>query len=258
MNAPRSRLAVIGFFATACCVLPFALVGAEEDKAAGSSPSSPPTSSPSPSPSPLTRSIAALHTAVSGNLDYCDEWLAGKDYKTLAVTAEGVQLLADALRRFSDGAQWKAAGDELRDGARGLQQAAKAQDAAKCKAALMVLRERGARFAKLRPGGKPAATVRPSASLRSMMSLLDGTFADAKASLAFGEAETAKSTAIVLAELGRVVSNYRNDERWSKMSREMIAAALETAEMKSDDPKAVRVQLRGVYQRCEACHNRKR
>lgn len=256
MNAPRRRLAVIGFFAAACCVLHLALAGAEqetaeEEKAAGSSASSPP-------PPPATPSIVALHTAVSGNLDYCDDWLAGKDFKTLAVTAEGIQLLADALGRFGDGPQWKAAGDELREGARLLQQAAKAQDAAKCKAALAVLRERGARFVKLKPSGKPAKGARPSASLRSMMSLLDGTYADAKASLAFGEAEAAKSTAIVLAELGRVVSNYRGDERWSKMSREMIAAALETAEMKSDDPQAVRAQLRGVYQRCEACHNRQR
>jgi cytochrome c556 len=38
----------------------------------------------------------------------------------------------------------------------------------------------------------------------------------------------------------------------------MASAAAEAADERQTDAKAVRQQLRGVYERCEACHERHR
>ena len=111
---------------------------------------------------------------------------------------------------------------------------------------------------RLEPSGKPLRQTRPPGKLGTLMTLMEGTYADAKSALIFDEVETAKNTAYVLSELARLTSHYRKDANWSDRAARLSAAALQVAQSRSLDAKTVRQQLRGVYKRCESCHNRNR
>jgi hypothetical protein len=73
--------------------------------------------------------------------------------------------------------------------------------------------------------------------------------------LLVGDAKNAKMNAYVLSELGWLVFNDRDGEKWSMLSREFIAASLAAARSPSDDPAEVRTLLKAVSRRCEFCHD---
>ena len=90
------------------------------------------------------------------------------------------------------------------------------------------------------------------------MHLMEATHAEAKAALALGDVAEAKSMAVVLSELGRVVSNQRADARWRASGESLVRAAFEAADERQSDAKTIRQQLRGVYEKCAACHKQQR
>jgi cytochrome c556 len=205
-------------------------------------------------------------------LDYAADWLSGKDFKTLAQTAEGMVFLSHVLSKQSTDAAWQEGVASFARNAQKLIALAQDEDAAACGELIGVLRKDAARLADWKPppgdaavapGGRGSSEANPAGqrqrgSLRSFMALLDGTYADAKAALTFGEPQTAKSTAHVLHALGELLSNQRSDAGWLQHSRDFSQAALEAAQLESDDETAVRQKLRGVYDQCEKCHNRAR
>jgi hypothetical protein len=201
--------------------------------------------------------LAALQAAVKSNLDYCRQWLEEKDFKTLRQSAEGVSLLADVLEGRGDDAAWQESVKMLRRAASELAEAAEAKSSDGALDKLRRLGEAAESLAAARPAGMDHKPLKPSAPLASMMALLDGTHADAKRSLTFGEPATASQSGYTIAELGRLLGEYRDDEDWRALAGELVAAARALGESPAE-PAAVRAALRGVYQRCEACHERKR
>src|SRR6478672_1211685 len=79
---------------------------------------------------------AALHAALAKNIQHAREWLDQADYKSLAQSAGGLQLLAEMLKARSDDAAWQAATGKIVSAAGDVQAAARSDDPVRCKAAL--------------------------------------------------------------------------------------------------------------------------
>src|SRR5205085_1519567 len=109
----------------------------------------------------------------------------------------------------------------------------------------------------IRPSGKPQAIGKPPA-LRPLMLSMDAIFADAKVSLIGGNAEAAKKQARVVGELGKLLNNLRTTPEWSSLAGDFSTAAMTAADSTENDPKVVRQHLRGISERCEACHEKSR
>lgn len=199
--------------------------------------------------------VTALKQGVLVNLDYCQQWLDGGDFKSLRQTAAGVQLLAAVLASKSDQQDWQQASEHLQAHVKQLSQAAADKQADRCGKLLAESRRAVEQFPRL-PGKPAAGGKKPTANLNSMMKLLEGTLADTKAAVTFGEIENAKTGARVLIELAPVLSNMRKGEAWQKHAAALAAAARPVAEVQTDKPTELRALIRGIGQSCEACHNR--
>jgi len=90
------------------------------------------------------------------------------------------------------------------------------------------------------------------------MLVLDSVQADAKVAVLTGQAAAAKKQAVVLSELGRLVSNARRDDAFAAQSRAFVQAAEALASADENDLATVRQRLRSVAQRCDACHEGQR
>jgi hypothetical protein len=200
---------------------------------------------------------AALHAVLAKNLVHAREWLEQSDYKSLAQSVGGMQLLAELIKARSDDAAWQAALGNVISAAGDVQTAARGEDAAKCKVALESLKKAASAAAMLKPTGQPQTLPRPPA-IRSLMLTMDAIQADAKIAVLTGNVEAAKKQAYALAEVARLVSNSRNTPQWSSLAGDFANAATNAATSTETDPKAVRQLFRGVAQRCEVCHESSR
>src|SRR5262245_64910005 len=81
----------------------------------------------------------ALSAALAKNVSHARDWLDQKDYKSLAQSAGGLQLLTELAKAKSDDAAWQAALGNVSAKVADLQSAARGEDAAKCKAGLDAL-----------------------------------------------------------------------------------------------------------------------
>jgi len=203
------------------------------------------------------RVATSLHAALSRNITHAREWLDQVDYKSLAQSAGGLQLLAELIKGRSDDAAWQAAAGKVISAAGDVQAAAREENAARCKAAIDALEKAASAAAEMKPTGQPQSLPRAPA-LRSLMLMMDATAADGKVALMTGNVEAAKKQAAVLAELSRLVSNSRNTEQWSSLAGDFASAAMAAANTTETDPKAVRQLFRGISQKCEACHENAR
>jgi hypothetical protein len=214
------------------------------------------TSEPKPA-----RTHAALHIAVEKNLSVCRDWLAAKDWKSLRQTADGLVILAQVLGLQGDDEAWHRAADGVANNVRALQSAADEKQPERCQELIGSIGAQNRAWAKLAPKSKPKAggpKLEKLPSLRPLMHLMEATHAEAKAAVAVGDLTEAKSMAVVLSELGRVVSNQRADARWRASGESLVRAAFEAADERQSDAKAIRQQLRGVYEKCAACHKQQR
>jgi hypothetical protein len=207
---------------------------------------------------PVDPLVGALQGAIAKNLEHAREWLDAKDFKSLAQSAGGLQMLAGLLRARSDDAAWKEATGNVSAAVGQVQEAAKSEDAAKCKAALDALEKQVSVTRAVMPSGKPQAPPTIGA-IRPVMLLMDGIYADAKIYVIAGNTVGAKKQAHVLSELGRVVSNSQSTnskgrDKWPELSGAFVEACLTAARSPAEDAPAVRQLLRGISQRCEACH----
>jgi hypothetical protein len=201
--------------------------------------------------------VQAVYVSLANNLLHAREWLEQKDYKSLAQTAGNLQLLAELQKSRSDDKLWQEAVGNVLSAASDVQAAAKAEDAAKCKAALDATENAMAVSIVIRPSGKPVAMTK-TPGLRPLMLSMDAIFADAKVSLIGGNAPAAKKQARVVAELGKLLTNLRTTPEWSSLAADFSNAAMTAAESSENDPKLVRQQLRGISERCDACHEKSR
>jgi hypothetical protein len=199
----------------------------------------------------------ALHGTLAKNVGHANEWLDANDYKSLAQSAGGLKMLAGLLRARSDDAAWQKAAGKVVATAEDLQTAAGSEDAAKCRTALGELSSAAAAASAVTPTGKPQELPN-FGGIRPLMLLMDSIYADAKIFVIAGNTPGAKRQAYVLSELGRVVSNSQSTakgrERWPELSSGFVEACLTAARSPSEDAQAVRQLLRGISQRCEACH----
>jgi hypothetical protein len=203
--------------------------------------------------------VAALQASIAKNIVHAREWLDAGDYKSLAQSAGGLQFLVELLRTKSDDSLWQETVGNVLSAAKEVQSAAGSGDAAKCLKALELLEQAVALAAKGKPGGQPQPLPRPMGSVRPVMLVMDAVRGDAKVALLSGDVQGAKKGAYVLSELGRVVSNSpsgnaKNRERWPELAGGFVEAALATARSPAEDAATVRQLMRGVSQRCEACH----
>ena len=196
---------------------------------------------------------AALHAALVKNIGHAREWLDQKDYKSLAQSAAGLQLLAEMLQCRSSAADWQQATQRLVAAASDVLTAARQEEAITCRAALDALEKSSQATAALVPTGQPRTLEKPPA-IRPLMLTMDAIQADGKIALMTGNAEAAKKQAYVLSELARLVSNSRSGPAWTKLGDDFTAATLAVATTTQTDPKAVRQLFRGIAERCEACH----
>jgi len=199
----------------------------------------------------------ALHTALAKNIQHAREWLDQADYKSLAQSAGGLQLLAEMLKARSDDAAWQAATGKVVSAAGEVQAAARSDDSGKCKSALDSLEKAATTAAALKPTGKTQNLARVP-PIRSLMLTMDATMADGKIALMTGNVDSAKKQAAVLAELARLVSNSRSTDNWSSLASDFVTATQAAAETSETSPPSVRQLFRGIAERCDGCHEKNR
>lgn len=196
--------------------------------------------------------VSALHLALDRHVAHARGWLDAADFKSLAQSAGGLEMLAEVLRAQSDDEAWQTVNGRVVAAAKDVRAAAQAEDAEHSHKALANMERQMLAVSKAVPRGEPLPP--PKAGLRQLMLLMDGVRGDAKIALIAGNVESAKNQAHVLSELGRVVSNLRSGERWSRLSEEFTEASQAAARSSSTDAVEVRLLFRGVSQRCDACH----
>lgn len=198
----------------------------------------------------------ALHLSLEHSVVQCREWIEAKDLKSLAQTADGMKLLAQVLQAKSDDVAWQqatgltiAAGSEI-------QSAARSENLPAATAALERAAESIAAARKLTPSGQPQPQQTPRGSnLRQLMMLLDNLRGQAKIALLTGEAGNAKQAAVVLAELGPLVSNARGGDDWAIMSHDFTQASLAAASSTESDTARLKPLFKAMSQACDHCHD---
>jgi len=196
----------------------------------------------------------ALQAALAKNIAHAQEWLDQKDFKSLAQSAGGLRLLAEMLQALSDDAIWQSTTNALIIKTDALVLAARREDSEQCNEALGAMG--GAVWTVSHggfPGGK-STTINHVPAIRALMLTMDALAADAKIALMAGNAEAAKKQAVVLSELGKLVSNSRSGQAWKTMAGDFLQATDAAAITPESDPKAVRQLFRTIAERCEACH----
>jgi hypothetical protein len=200
---------------------------------------------------------SALEAALQRNVAHAREWLDQKDFKSVAQSAGGLQLLADLLKARSDDAAWQAAIANVTAAVSSVQSAAREEDTAKCKSALESLEKASSAAASRAPTGKPQPLARAPA-IRPLMLTLDAMQGDAKIAVLTGNVEAARKQAYVLAELGKLVSNSKNTDQWTSLAGEFARAATVATTCPENDAKAMRQHFRVIAESCEACHEKNR
>ena len=195
----------------------------------------------------------ALCASIDRNIAHAQGWLEAGDFKSLAQSVGGLELLVAVLQSQADDEAWQGAAGRLSKAVQAARSASQAEDSAAAGAALTELAAANASLAKLTPAGQPLPP--PKANLRSVMLLMDGVRGEAKISLIAGNAEKAKNQAHVLSELGRMVSNLRSGERWARLAGDFTEASLAAAHSPAADSAELRPLLKAVSLRCDACHD---
>jgi hypothetical protein len=201
----------------------------------------------------LADTSKALRSTLGKNAAHARDWLDQKDFKSLAQSSGGLLLLTQLLKAKSDDPAWQAAMTNIGAAVADLQAGSRVEDSAKCTAALAALDKSIAAAESLSPAGKPLPAPR-GPGIRPLMLTMDGVYADAKIALLSGNVASAKNQALVLSELGQLVSNSRTGEPWATRAAAFQDAATDAATSPETETAKVRQLLRGISQRCDACH----
>jgi hypothetical protein len=196
---------------------------------------------------------AALRGTMKANLKIVQGWIDNGDFTSARETTESLILLANVYGCHSDEPSWKEEAATLTAAFQNLMTRARENDAAGSEKSLQACAARLDELADSQPkAGKPAGATRPAATFRTIMKLMDGSYADAKGTKSATERAHFLYT---IAECANLTRHMRPDADWLQRSDELRDAAMRLAEAKpSDDLQEVRRELKNVYQRCEACH----
>jgi hypothetical protein len=205
----------------------------------------------------------ALHASLDRSVIQCRQWVDAKDFKSLAQTADGMKLLAQVLQAKSADESWRQATGAMVAASEEVQAAARDQNLAAATAALEHAADAIAATRKLAAAGgsQPSAKSPPRASnLRQLMMLMDNLRGQAKIALLTGEAADAKRAALVLAELGPLVSNAQgsgkpSSDAWEIMTHDFTQASLAAASSTEEDTTKLKPLFRAMSQACDACHD---
>jgi hypothetical protein len=200
--------------------------------------------------------VEALARVLGGNLDLVEHWLDDKDLASADKTAQSVILLATFLVNQTGGAESSSVAKVLK-GCNALGDASRAKNLAAATSALASVRRELAAFRKAPFQDHQAASpsFKPPGSTRGWMLLLDGGYADAKASRDPNEFE---AQALTLAEEANVVAYLRTDARWRKMAFDARDRFLAAAQESKKDLDQARKTLRTAYPNCQSCHDANR
>jgi hypothetical protein len=206
-----------------------------------------------PAKSDPAKTRAALIQTFRSNLDICDQWVGAKDFKSLDRSVSELPILVAASNRLTTESEAEKVAT-LKKSVAVLTKAAKDSDQSAAKSAITQVKSDLDALASTKVADEPKSIEKSPGGFGPLMSLMDGTFADAKTSVAVGDANEAKTSALALAELSQYLAIDRNDPRWRDQSIDLAAAATEAAASDATDEKSLRKVFHDVYQRCEACH----
>ncbi len=207
----------------------------------------------SPADVAAAKTRAALITAFHTNLDYCKKWILSQDMKSLARTTPQLPIMVESIARYTDDTAQNEI-NVLREWTKQLDATAHSDRADE--AGALVTKVWGQTFlvADTMASKIQHDVKKSTVGFNPLMSLISGTFADGKKAATVGDAAEAKSNALVLAELGRMLAVERNDASWKQDSEALVAAAEKAAATESDEPKVLKAVFHDVYANCEACH----
>lgn len=199
---------------------------------------------------------AALHWALQAQVKAVRDWLAEKDYGSAAQTTRGLTTLAHLYgQRFADPA-WKKRCDGLVEASNRLAAAAGKKSAPECQTAVEECGKLLDELGKNQPkeAGKTAVKgYKPQGTLKTWMTLLDGAYVDAKSS---ANAQELEQRSEVIAAQANALAYLRGDAAWRKYSLAVRDTALQVAEQaKANQFDDAKKSLKGIFQRCEACHD---
>ena len=197
---------------------------------------------------------AAIDAALRSNLKLVQDWLKDRDFASATEVAEGLSVLAQVYQYQSTAADWRDRTRRLCEECSRLIALAKNKDATGCDGVVL---ECGTLLEDLRrklPSDEKAVEkgFKPPGSTKSLMKLMDGTYADAKFSKTAAELA---QLAYTLAEGANLAQHLRRDAAWRQAAVETRDAALQVAKQAEGvDQEAARGELKNLRQRCEACH----
>lgn len=195
-----------------------------------------------------------LRRAAALSLAGARDWLAQKDFASLAQSGPELDLLARLLGAQGSNPDWQKGTAHLEDLARKLGPACRAKDLAAASVVLQGYGDQLTALEKIAPGeSKPQPGFKAGGSVKTWMLALDFAYNEAKFSKS---PEKLTDLARVLAEEANAVQFLKGDLRWRTYSRQVRDHALQAAEAgqgkKLDD---ARTFLQKAFQRCEACHH---
>lgn len=191
----------------------------------------------------------AVHAGLAAQLRQVGDWLAEKDFASVAQAAQGLEVFG-VLAGYHGDQAWQADSSALATLARQLSAAARQKDADMCKELIEAGDRRLHSMGKTIPDAKAPAGVPRVASTKVWMLLADGTYVDAKSARSPAQLE---QLAYLLAEEANAMAHLRPG--WEKLAYSVRDAALDVVrENQSGGLDAGKKALKGVYQRCEACH----
>jgi len=197
---------------------------------------------------------SALHAVLESNLKLVRGWVNDGDFASAEQAVQGLAALAWLHSFQGSDAAWRQKTAALRDGCATLSAAVQRKDAAACDRAMRACSSLLAELAKLRPAVPKDAVkdFRPSAATKTWMLLMEGAYVDGKTATS---PEELQRQALGIAEVANVVSYLRTAPSWRKMAGDVRGAALLAAETAGKkDMDAARKAFKGIYTRCEACH----
>jgi hypothetical protein len=196
----------------------------------------------------------AIRAAFQTNLKITRDWLDQKDFLSTADSAQSLLALTQLWTYQSDQPAWRDQAAALREGFTRLVAAARAKDMAGCQTAMQQCEALLDEMAKSPSSASRASekSFKPAAPLRHWMLLMEGAYADAKTAKSVPELE---NLAYLVAEGANASQYLRPDAAWRKRAVEVRETALAVAKQAHDEGLGpARQALKGVFQRCEACH----
>jgi hypothetical protein len=200
-------------------------------------------------------SLASMHLVLQSQLKAVKDWVAEKDFVSAAQTGRGLNTLAQLYSyQFADEG-WRTHCSALATASNKLVEAAGKKAAGDCEKASEECTRLIDDLAAKQP--KEAGKVEHKGfklpgNLRTWMTLLDGSYVDAKS------AATAKELALrteVIATQANALKHLRSSDTWSKHSLAVRDAALQVSEQaRKNEFAEAKKSLKTIFQRCEACH----